>query len=107
MAISMIYSNQTKSDVQNLCHDKASVDMALNEFILLTSSCWDEKYQSPTIEVTKNKNTGRYRLGPNFLFQTQVLFILVESVKHNLGTLPNKWAFILMWLNKISIIQLN
>ena len=39
------------------------MDMTLNEFKLLTSSCWNKKYQPLTIDMTKNKNFGRYRLG--------------------------------------------
>ena len=31
-------------DVQNLYQDKARIDMTLNEFKLLTSTCWNEKY---------------------------------------------------------------
>ena len=41
------------------------MDMTPNEFKLLTSSCWDEKYQHVTIDMTKDKYTGRYRLGLN------------------------------------------
>ena len=37
--------------------------MTLNEFKLLTSACWNEKYQPLTIDMTKDKFTGRYRLG--------------------------------------------
>ena len=39
------------------------MDMALNEFKFLTSTCWNEKCQPPTIDMTKDKYTGRYRLG--------------------------------------------
>ena len=49
-------------DVQNLYQDKASMDMTLNEFKLLTSTCWNEKYQPLTIDMTKDKYQGRYRL---------------------------------------------
>ena len=45
-------------DVQNLYQDKASMDMTLNEFKLLTSTCLNEKYQPLTIDMTKNKYTG-------------------------------------------------
>ena len=50
-------------DVRNIFQDKASMDMTLNEFKLLTSTCWNEKYQPLTIDMTKDKYTGRYRLG--------------------------------------------
>ena len=31
-------------EVQNLYQDEASMDMTLNEFKYLTSTCWNEKY---------------------------------------------------------------
>ena len=43
------------------------MDMALNEFKYLTSTCWKEKYQPLSID-TKDKYTGRYRLGLNSIF---------------------------------------
>ena len=56
-------------DVLNLYQDKISMDMTLNEFKLLTSTCWIEKYQPLTIDMTKNKfHSGRYRLGLNSIF---------------------------------------
>ena len=50
-------------DVLNLYQDKISMDMTLNEFKLLTSTCWNKNYQPLTISMTKDKYTGRYRLG--------------------------------------------
>ena len=47
---------------------KSSMDMSLREFKLLTSSCWNENYQPLTIDMTKDKYTGRYRLGLNSIF---------------------------------------
>ena len=44
------------------------MDMTLNEFENLTDICWDEKYQTLTIDMTKDKFTGRYRLGSISLF---------------------------------------
>ena len=41
------------------------MDMTLNEFELLTSTCWNEKCQPLTIDMTKDKYTSRYRLGLN------------------------------------------
>ena len=55
-------------DVINLYQDKTSMDMNLNEFKYLTSTCWNEKYQPLTIDMTKDKYTGRYRLGLNSIF---------------------------------------
>ena len=63
-----IFKPNNFRDVQNLYQDKSSMDMTLNEFKLLTSTCWNEKYQPLTIDMTKDKYTGRYRLGLNSIF---------------------------------------
>ena len=42
--------------------------MTLNEFKLLTSTCWNEKYQLLAIDMTKDKFCGRYRLRLNTIF---------------------------------------
>ena len=55
-------------DVRNIYQDKASMDMSLNEFKLFTSICWNEKYQPLTIDMTKDRYQGRYRLGLNSIF---------------------------------------
>ena len=55
-------------DVKNLYQDKGSMNMTLNEFKLLTSTCWNEKYQPLTIDMTKDKFCGCYRLGLNSIF---------------------------------------
>ena len=55
-------------DVLNLYQDKSCMDMTLNEFKLLTSICWNKSYQPLTIDMTKYKYTGRYRLGLNSIF---------------------------------------
>ena len=60
-----IFKPNNFRDVQNLYQDKASMDMTLNEFKLLTSTCWNEKYQPLTIDLTKDRYQGRYRLGLN------------------------------------------
>ena len=44
------------------------MDMRLGEFKLLTSTCWNEKYQPLTIDMTKDCFQGRYRLGLNNIF---------------------------------------
>ena len=63
-----IFKPNNFRDVINLYQDKSSMDMTLNEFKLLTSTCWNEKYQPLTIDMTKDKYTGRYRLGLNDIF---------------------------------------
>ena len=42
--------------------------LTLNEFKLLTSTYRNEKYQRLTIDMTTDKNGGRYRLRLNSIF---------------------------------------
>ena len=42
--------------------------MTLDEFKYSTITCWNEKYQPLTIDMTKDNFTGRYRLGLNSIF---------------------------------------
>ena len=44
------------------------MDMTLIEFKYLTSTCWNKNYQPLTIDLTKDKYTGRYRLGLKNIF---------------------------------------
>ena len=44
------------------------MDMTLDELKYVTSTCCEEKYQLLTFDMTKNKYTGRYRLGLNSIF---------------------------------------
>ena len=44
------------------------MDITVNEFKLLTSTCWNKIYQTLTFDMTKDKYTGRYRLGLNSIF---------------------------------------
>ena len=44
------------------------MDMTPNELKLLTSTCWNEKYQPLIIDMTKDKGIGKYRLGLNRIF---------------------------------------
>ena len=55
-------------DVRNISQDEASMGMILDEFKYLTSTCWLKKYQPLTNDMTKDKYTGRYRLGLNSIF---------------------------------------
>ena len=63
-----IFKPKNFRDVLNLYQDKSSMVITLNEFKLLTSTCWNEKYQPLTIDMTKDKHTGQYRLGLNSIF---------------------------------------
>ena len=77
-----IFKPNNFRDVINLYQDKASMDMTLNEFKILTSTCWNEKYQPLTIDMTKDKYTGRYRLGLNSIFVPNTTpFLIFESYK--------------------------
>ena len=42
-------------DVLYLYQDKSSMDKTVNEFKLLTPNRWNEKYQTLTIDMTKDK----------------------------------------------------
>ena len=55
-------------DVRNIYQDKANIDMTVNEFRYLKSTGWNEKHFPLTIDMTKDKYTGRYRLGLDSLF---------------------------------------
>ena len=56
-----IFKPNNFRDVQNLCQDKASMDMTLDEFKYLKNTCWDRKYQPLTTDTSKDKYTGSYR----------------------------------------------
>ena len=55
-------------NVRNIYQDKVSMDMTLDEYKYLTSTCWNKIYQPLTIDMTKVKYCGRYRLGLNSIF---------------------------------------
>ena len=63
-----LFKTNNYLDVRNIYQDKASMDMLLDEFKSLISICWNEKYQPLTIDMTKDKYQGRYRLGLNSIF---------------------------------------
>ena len=66
--IKFIFKPNNFRDNQKLYPDNASMDKTLNEFKYLNSSCWNKNYQPLTIDMTKDKYTGRYRLGLNSIF---------------------------------------
>ena len=53
-----IFKPNNFRDVLNLYQGKSSMDKTLNEFKFLTSTCWNEKYQPLTIDITKEKFCG-------------------------------------------------
>ena len=54
--------------VQIFYQGKASMDMTLNDYKHLTSTCWVKKYQPLTIDLTKETYVERNRLGLNSFF---------------------------------------
>ena len=58
-----IFKPNSFRGVSNPYQDKSSMDITLNEIKLLTSTCWNETYKRLTIDITKGKCCGRYRLG--------------------------------------------
>ena len=44
------------------------MDTTFAEFKYLTKTCWNKTYQPLTIDMTKDKYSGRYRLGLNSMF---------------------------------------
>ena len=44
------------------------MDVTINEIKNFTNNCWNEKYQPLTIDMTNDKDIGKYRLGLNSIF---------------------------------------
>ena len=63
-----IFKPNNFRDVKNLYQDKDSMDLTRNEFKYVTGTCWKKIYQPATIDMTKHKYTGRYRLGLNSIY---------------------------------------
>ena len=63
-----IFKSNNFLDVRNIYQDKASMDMTLDDIKYLTSTCWNEKCQRFTIDMTKDRYHGRYRIGLNNIF---------------------------------------
>ena len=58
----LILFKQTLRDVQSMYYDIGAYDMNYDEFKLMCQKAWDEKYNYLCIDMTKNKNEGRYRI---------------------------------------------
>ena len=63
-----LFRPNNSRNVLNLFQDKASMDMTIGEFKLLANSCWQTNFQPLTIDMTKDKWVGRYRLGLDSIF---------------------------------------
>ena len=44
------------------------MDMIIDEFKYLCNSCWQTKFQPLTIDMSKDKYCGRYRVGLDTIF---------------------------------------
>ena len=53
---------QTLRDVQSLYYDIGAYDMKYDEIKEMSHKAWDEKYNYLCIDMTKNKNDGKYRI---------------------------------------------
>ena len=58
----LILFKQTLRDVQSMYYDIGAYDMNYDEFKLMCHKAWDEKYNYLCIDMTKNKNNGKYRI---------------------------------------------
>ena len=58
----LILFKQTLRDVQSRYYDIGAYDMKYDEFKEMCHKAWDEKYNYLYIDMTKNKNEGKYRI---------------------------------------------
>ena len=58
----LILFKQTLRDVQSMYYDIGAYDMNYDEFKEMCHKAWDERYNYLCIDMTKNKNDGKYRI---------------------------------------------
>ena len=58
----LILFKQTLRDVQSMYYDIGAYDMKYDEFKERCCKAWSEKFNYLCIDMTKNKNEGRYRI---------------------------------------------
>ena len=58
----LILFKQTIRDVQSMYFDIGAYDMNYVEFKQMCHKAWDEKYNYLCIDITKNRNDGKYRI---------------------------------------------
>ena len=58
----LILFKQTLGDVQSMYYDIGAYDMNYDEFKQMCHKAWEEKYNYLCIDMTKNKNEGKYRI---------------------------------------------
>ena len=57
----LILFKQTLRDVQSMYYDIGAYDMKYDEFKEMCHKAWSERYNYLCIDMTKNKNDGKYR----------------------------------------------
>ena len=58
----IILFKQTLRDVQSMYYDIGAYDMKDDEFKEMCHKAWDERFNYLCIDMTKNKNEGKYRI---------------------------------------------
>ena len=58
----LILFKQTLRDVQSMYYDIGAYDMKYDEFKEMCHKAWDERFNYLCIDMTKNKNDGKYRI---------------------------------------------
>ena len=58
----LILFKQTLRDVQSMYHDIGAFDMIYDEFKEMCRVAWSEKFNYLCIDMSKNKNEGKYRI---------------------------------------------
>ena len=58
----IILFKQTLRDVQSMYYDIGAYDMKYDEFKEMCHKAWSERYNYLCIDMTKNKNDGKYRI---------------------------------------------
>ena len=58
----LILFRQTLRDVQSMYYDIGAYDMNYDEFKEMCHNAWSEKFNYLCIDMTKNKNEGKYRI---------------------------------------------
>ena len=58
----LILFKQTLRDVQSMYHDIGAFDIIYDEFKEMCRVAWGEKFNYLCIDMTKNKNEGKYRI---------------------------------------------
>ena len=58
----LVLFKQTLRDVQSMYYDIGAYDMNYDEFKQMCHKAWDERFNYLFIDMTKNKNEGKYRI---------------------------------------------